>query len=488
VDVAIQLELEGKQVVAGDLIDHFVGPLLSPEDAGYILQSLLDDKYLSILQGPRGHKTVVDQAVRFAKARGCIRSHEPAPAVKAWLKPGTFKWPLPPSPVEEATFVAFLNAIITRALKALKRAGKSVAGRRQISQFSAVRRQHHALPLSHPDDEADMRPDFVLLPLSAWPPIEPMAPPVSAKGDTHTTKKAKVEKSVERATPGSDLLPAFDCAIPATKSRLERYPLSFATEKYLNFTAFRLVGESKTSDAGTGKKQLKRYLRGFKRAQPWLRYAIGLSYAKGELSLVRCDQSGTEETVLDLSHPGHALDCVRLLAALSIMSDEELGVDPAFELDEKEELLSLKKETEDASGRASSSSNRPPNSRKVKTPTNTAARSGKRKAEEGEAPESAPAIYNMRYIRAFSTNTKKDDVETFTVEGIIHVSGSIRGRGTFAMAGRDVRGSLVAIKRMWGDCAREYQEQDLFCDIEKGIKSMKKKKKARAVYVLRASR
>jgi hypothetical protein len=61
IDTAIQQELDGKRVEAGDLVDHLVGALLSPEDAGCVLQALLDDKYASILQGPRGHKTVVDQ-------------------------------------------------------------------------------------------------------------------------------------------------------------------------------------------------------------------------------------------------------------------------------------------------------------------------------------------------------------------------------------------------------------------------------------------
>jgi hypothetical protein len=495
VDAAIQYELDGKCADAGDLVDHLVGSLLSPADAACVLQALLDDKYASIVQGPRGHKTVVDQAVRFAQARGCVRSDAPAPRAKAWLKSGALKLPLPPAPVDEAELVAFLNGLITRALKALKKAGKGVPGRDQAFQFSAVRRQHHALPLSHPDDEADMRPDFGLLPLSAWPAADPMPPPstttrppVTPTPGPSQAKKKKLEsnKGVNAAaasSPSTSLLPAFELDAPA--HRLDRFPRSFASECYLNFSTFRLVGESKTADGSAGKRQVKRYVRGLKRAQPWLRFALGLSYAKGTLHVIRADQSGAEECTLDLTHPGHVLDAIRLLVGVAVMSEEELGLDPAFTLGQR--LEAIGHQTNEAGAGSSRSSSRPP-SRTAKAPEKPPARAGKRKAGDVEVPADTRAVYNVRHVETFSARTSTGTTYTYKIDGVLHISGSMRGRGTLAMAGKDASGKLVAIKRMWGDCARNMREEELFADMEHGIKQLDKKQAAGAIYLLRATR
>jgi hypothetical protein len=486
VDAAIQLELEGKRNEAGDLVDHLVGSLIPPDHAACILQAFLDDKYASILQGPRGHKTVVDQAVRFASARGCIRSSAPTPQTKAWLKAGSMKLPLPVSPVDEGELVAFLNGAITRAFKALKKAGKSVADREQISQFSAVRRQHHALPLSHPDDEADMRPDFGLLPLSAWSPVGDMLPPAFPPVDAPPKKKPRldVQKNVPEVTPSSSatLLPAFESTAGSTLPRLDRFPRSFAAEPYLNFSAFLCVGESKTSDSAAGKRQLKRYVRGLKRAQPWLRFALGLSYAKGVLHVLRADQGGTEECSLDLSHPGHVLDFARLLVGMAVMTEEELGADPAFELHQRD--APLLNQADGESRRSSRSSSRV-SSKPAKFPAKPRSQLGKRKAPDVD-PSPDAQIYKIRYIKTLAAHTIDGSIARYDILGVLHVSGSMRGRGTFAMAGKDGSGKLVAIKRMWGDCARPLREHELLADVEAGIKRIGAKKAVGAAFILRA--
>jgi hypothetical protein len=228
-----------------------------------------------------------------------------------------------------------------------------------------------------------------------------------------------------------------------------------------------------------------------KRAQPWLRFAIGLSYAKGILHVIRADQSGTEETSLDLSHPGHVLDFIRLIVGLAMMRDEELGVDPAFELGEKDVPLSTENVSSRKSRSRSRSSSRPA-SRQSDTPLPTArlAEPIKRKACDGtDENPSPPIMYKLRYIKAMTGQSSAGvPGSRYTIEGILHVSGSLRGRGTVALAGKDSSGKLVAVKRTWGDSARPFREYDLHAEVEAGIKRLSRKEAAGAAFILRAIR
>lgn len=174
----------------------------------------------------------LEAAYADAVAHACRRSDAPLEETKEPKSKYRWSWSqFPGTPIDENKLVTFLNSVADKAING----DNSLIPR---NRFATVRAKHHAIPLSYGPDGEDMRPDFMVLPLAAF----------------------------------SD------------------DPEPQANEPYVNFTAILLAGESKSSrNVRDGLIQVQRYIRGIKRAQPWLRFATGMAMGKDFVALLRGD-------------------------------------------------------------------------------------------------------------------------------------------------------------------------------------------------------
>ena len=66
-------------------------------------------------------------------------------------------------------------------------------------------------------------------------------------------------------------------------------------------------------------------------AQPYLRFVIGLAFAKREVVFLRADPLGVERCELEKGSTVGVMNIIRLVLGLTVADDDHLGVDPAFD-------------------------------------------------------------------------------------------------------------------------------------------------------------
>ncbi|KAH7921431.1 hypothetical protein BV22DRAFT_1132296 [Leucogyrophana mollusca] len=307
IDEVLVHELVRGQLVSEDLVDNVFGSVVSTNLAKFVLNKLVGCGIVcpgSKIAAPPGKKRKVadapqnsgpaaptalasiNNAFDIAQTRSCIRSEALKDHPENIIEETDWVWPkFPAKPIDEFLLVDFLNLVMEECLRV---ALPELPNRSQLFRFAAPTDKHHAFPMSYEIDGQDMRPDIVLLPVIAF----------GEKGDTNGTKCGTVH------------------------------------EEYLNFTAIRLPGESKSANGVDGLTQALRYMRGTKRAQPWLRYVMGLATADHKVSFIRGDPNGTECKDIDLHRSGGSLEFVQLLLGLGLSTDEELHMSSDVELAE----------------------------------------------------------------------------------------------------------------------------------------------------------
>ncbi|KAI6107817.1 hypothetical protein EDD16DRAFT_88146 [Pisolithus croceorrhizus] len=232
-----------------------------------------------------GTRHALSAAYTDAVAHACIRSD--APLDEPTSEPETkyqWSWPkFPTTPINENKLVAFLNNIADDALSCARSIlhDDSLQPR---NRFAAPVDKNHAVPLSYEPDGEDMRPDFMVLPLAAF----------------------------------------SDDEEPEVK------------EAYVNFTAILLAGESKSArNAREGLIQVQRYMRGIKRAQPWLRFATGMTVGKDFVALLRGDCSGLERIELSLTDGRGCIEFIRIILGIVLADKKAFGHSPDIEIKER---------------------------------------------------------------------------------------------------------------------------------------------------------
>ncbi|KAF8420927.1 hypothetical protein L210DRAFT_875500, partial [Boletus edulis BED1] len=311
IDGAMNHELAMARFLMQDLADHVLGHIVSTNLARDILQEFVHKKVIQVFDGtaPRNLKLPLDpksddaqravqQAFEHASRYDCIRDTQSGPGEpessstntkgkgkqKEKEKTCSFNWTtFPTEPLREEALVSFLNDITDRAF-AFAQPNLGVSSQELHHRFAAPEDKYHAVPLSYEPDGEDMRPDFLLLPIEAF----------------------------------SDDFKKVD-------------------PKYVNFTASRLVGESKNKDLAAGIEQMQRYARGLKRAQPWIYYVLGMTVTKDKAVFMRGEGSGMERLELMLTDGRGCIEFIRILLGLALADRVDLGHNPDVELKRREQ-------------------------------------------------------------------------------------------------------------------------------------------------------
>ncbi|KIJ58350.1 hypothetical protein HYDPIDRAFT_44507 [Hydnomerulius pinastri MD-312] len=122
--------------------------------------------------------------------------------------------------------------------------------RQRLYRFAVPHDTTRAFPAAYPSEKADMRLDFVILLIN-----------------TFETSK--------------------------TRDGLDEYTQAL-DRKWLNFTAIRLTGECKASDANRAFVRAQRYMRDTNRVQPWQHFVTGLTVMCHKVAFIRAEDSGVE--------------------------------------------------------------------------------------------------------------------------------------------------------------------------------------------------
>jgi hypothetical protein len=316
-DEAINHELAKARYLVDDLADHIFGHIVSTELAqvfeGTAARYNHDGK-VALDSKSEDFQHAIEQAFEDADMHDCIRpgtesdGREPESSStdtkgkwkqtdskgrgKKKQKTYSFKWcTFPKEPIDEDELVKFLNEITDHAFDfAQPKLANAVP--RLNNRFAARKDKNHAMPLSYEPDGEDMRPDFLLLPMQAF-------------------------------------LDDFKTVDP----------------RYLKFTASRLVGEAKNKDLAAGVEQVQRYVRGLKRAQPWVHYVLAMTITRDKAVFIRGEGSGTERLELILSDGRGCIEFIRILLGLALAEDVDLGQNLDVELSNETRTCEIKNVT-----------------------------------------------------------------------------------------------------------------------------------------------
>ncbi|KAI6130109.1 hypothetical protein EV401DRAFT_655071 [Pisolithus croceorrhizus] len=459
VDSEINHELSKARYRALDLADLMFGHLVTTSLARDILERFLVDGVVTCRkhQSKESHRPESDEARHAleaayadAVAHACHRTDAPLEETKEPKAKYQWHWPqFPGAPIDENKLVAFLNNIADKALST----AKSINGDDSLkprNRFAAPRDKHHAIPLSYEPDGEDMRPDFMVLPLAAF---------------------------------SDDIEPKTD-------------------EAYVNFTAMLLAGESKSGrNAREGLMQVQRYIRGIKRAQPWLRFATGMTMGRDFVALLRGDCSGMERVELSLSDGRGCIEFIRIVLGIILSEKEDFGHNLDIEIGERDVSVDVLEASStdfthastNLMTTASQSAIRPAFSEsasRLETSSNPSRSASSHLSSAHQFPETSSAASDGCSTSTGSkrgrsqlddpddeTNRdrniggKKSKRRKRTVKlrafipvrvhgrkcmGILFTSGSIRGRGTtvYVVAETDDGKTYLALKTSWQDVAR----------------------------------
>ncbi|KAF5372383.1 hypothetical protein D9615_009294 [Tricholomella constricta] len=97
-----------------------------------------------------------------------------------------------------------------------------------------------------------------------------------------------------------------------------------------------LPGEAKQSDMKAAVVQCSVYMRQQRRTQPWLRFCLGLMATKNKLGILRADAMGVEECYFKKDIGCGVIEAIRLALGITLATNEELGLHPAFSLRDTE--------------------------------------------------------------------------------------------------------------------------------------------------------
>ena len=314
VENAIRCELPKSRFTADDLADQMFGCLVPTDLAKDILQKLVSTGDVGVYEGDElpgtknataalepdseGVLRALDEACEDAKLHACIHSESgevetesPQDAERQIKGKGkdrgrmssySWRWKgFPSKPVKEDELVGLLNKITDQAFEFAQ--PQLDPGSKLNNRFAAPRGKHHAVPLPYEEDGEDMRPDFMVLPIEAF----------------------------------SDDLKTVD-------------------ERYVNFTALRVVGESKSTNFTSSLSQVHRYARGIRRAQPWVHFVTTMTVTSERAVLLRGEGSGTERLELTLSSGRGCIEFIRILLGLALAQGEDLGQNPEVVLGKKD--------------------------------------------------------------------------------------------------------------------------------------------------------
>ncbi|KAI6126632.1 hypothetical protein F5141DRAFT_1288935 [Pisolithus sp. B1] len=442
VDDQINHELTKARYRSLDLADLMFGHLVTTRLARDILDRFLADGTVTCeeIKPNEEEETrhALNAAYADAVAHACLRSD--APLDEPTSEPETkyqWSWPkFPTTPISENKLVAFLNNIADDALSCA-RSILHDGSLQPRNRFAAPVDKNHAIPLSYEPDGEDMRPDFIVLPLAAFSNDE--------------------EPEVKDA--------------------------------YVNFTAVLLAGESKSArNAKEGLIQVQRYMRGIKRAQPWLRFATGMTVGKDFVALLRGDCSGLERIELSLTDGRGCIEFIRIILGIVLADKKAFGHSPDIEIEERNVSVDIPEIRSAAtprtgpnfmtSGSTSQSAIPPTFSEYASNPgTPYSTSSDFPRVDQPSATSSAGSKSGTA-----STGSKRgpdDDMSqgkrskrrkrTVALRafvpvrvhgrqciGILFTSGSIRGRGTtvYVVVGAEDGKTYFALKTSWQDVTR----------------------------------
>ncbi|KAF8445012.1 hypothetical protein L210DRAFT_3531725 [Boletus edulis BED1] len=466
IDGAMNHELAMARYLMQDLADHIFGHIVSTELARDILQKFVQDKHVQVFDesSPRNLELPLDptsddaqKAIQQAFERtdwyDCIRDTQSYAGEtessstntkgkgKQKEKTFSFRWiTFPMEPLHEDELVSFLNDITDRAF-AFAKPRLAVPYQKLHHRFAAPEDKHHAMLLSYEPDGEDMRPDFLLLPIEAF-------------SDDFKT----------------------------------------VNPKYVNFTASRLVGESKNKDLAAGVEQMQRYGRGLKRAQPWVYYVLGMTVTKDKAVFMRGEGSGTEHLELVLTDGRGCIEFMRILLGLALADKVDLGHNPDVVLERREQACKARNVTRRSNASTAKAMSRQSGNDQVTPVSNPLSRVRMSETQSATRPRNDSAAVRPPAIRSSSTKrdhseiadaaderkqSKKrktgenalEDVNRFVFYpvavygyeclGILFTASSIRGRGTtvFSVVDLKAKEKRLALKIAWQDVTR-VAEQD----------------------------
>ncbi|KAI5984339.1 hypothetical protein EDD15DRAFT_2480799 [Pisolithus albus] len=270
------------------------GDLVTTSLARDILELFLADGIVTCEDNNPGDGNATSQALTTAYDDAVGHACNAPPYLNSTPEPKTryrWGWPkFPTTPIDENELVVFLNSIADSALSTARSIRKDDSLQPK-NRFAPVDKNHMIRLLYGPDGE-DMLPDFMVLPLTAF------------KNDPELEVK----------------------------------------DAYANFTAMLLVGGSKsTSNARDGLIQVQRYMRGIKRAQPRLRFAIGMSVGKDFVALSRGDGSGLERIEISLTDGRGCIEFIRTILGIVLADKEAFGYNPEMDIEERDVSLVVPK-------------------------------------------------------------------------------------------------------------------------------------------------
>ncbi|KAI5984331.1 hypothetical protein EDD15DRAFT_1733763 [Pisolithus albus] len=260
-----------------DLADHMFGGLVTTGLAKDILEQFLADGTVTCEDNNPGDANATSHALNAAYADA---------VADACIRPDT--QPDKPTP-EPKTRYRTADSALSTARSILKDDLLQAKNR-----FAAPVDKH---PPSYGPDGEDMRPDFMVLPL--------------------TTFNNDPELEVHDA--------------------------------YVSFTGILLTEESKSArNARDGLIRVQRYMRGIKRAQPRLRFATGMTVGKDFVVLSRGDCSGLERIEISLTDGRGCIEFVRIILSIVLADNKAFGHNTEIDICKKDvrmdtpELCSLR--------------------------------------------------------------------------------------------------------------------------------------------------
>ncbi|KAH7884379.1 kinase-like domain-containing protein [Phlebopus sp. FC_14] len=333
-------------------------------------------------------------------------------------------------------------------------------------RFAAPYDTKHAYPLSHAPDKADLRPDFVVLPIDAF------------------HKKQK-------------------------RGQIYYEP----KKEWHNFTMVRLTGECKNSDDASGVQQVQSYMRATRRAQPWLRFVTAMVVTREVVNFMRGDASGMERVKMRLERGRSCLEFVRLLMAIVLCEAELFGKSSHIALTTQTRTVQVsvpKSETGTSSAAATGQGQVPFTNDVAPTPSAQVSSHRNLRSSTRNSATRLPLPANTRATRSSSSSilltassgsyatrsgekrkrTDEDDAKLmpppaskkevheevecivqvptilfgiFVYDGLLFTGASIRGRGTvvFVVHRKDTPQIKVALKMAWQDVARKPRRDEV---------------------------
>ncbi|KAI5994350.1 hypothetical protein EDD15DRAFT_2366405 [Pisolithus albus] len=266
------------------------GDLVTTSLARDILEQFLADGIVTCEDNNPDDGNAMSLALTAAYDDAVAHACNAPPDLNSTPEPKTryrWGWPkFPTTPIDENELVVFLNTIADSALSTARSILKDDSLQPK-NRFAPVDK-NHVIRLSYGPDGEDMRPDFMVLPLTAF----------------------SDERELE------------------------------VKDAYVNFTAMLLAGESKTaSNARGGLIQVHRYMRGIQHARPSLRFAIGMSVGKDFIVLSRGDCSGLERIEISLTDGRGCIEFIRIILGIVLADKEAFGHNPEINIEERDVSL-----------------------------------------------------------------------------------------------------------------------------------------------------